>query len=103
MDLRGIRLRRLIVLAALPILTAVLLLSLKASQQTADSLDYALSARTGRGTYHPHHLLFVPLVRAVQEGMRCLGSAPDPVMAGQLHNVFWAVELTGHHREAWRC
>ena len=89
--MRGIRLRQAIVLAALPAFAAVLLLSLKASQQTADSLDYALSARTGRGIYHPHHLLFVPLVRVVQEGMISLGLAADPVVAGQLHNVFWAV------------
>ena len=86
-----IRLRQAIVLVALPAFAAVLLLSLKASQQTADSLDYALSARTGRGIYHPHHLLFVPLVRVVQEGMISLGLAADPVVAGQLHNVFWAV------------
>ncbi len=87
----SIRLRRVILLVALPALTAVLLLSLKASQQTADSLDYALSARTGRGIYHPHHLLFVPLVRVVREGLVSLGMPPDPVVAAQLHNVFWAV------------
>src|SRR5439155_2894544 len=66
-------------------------LPLKASQQTADSLDYAVSARTGRAIYHPHHLLFVPLVRVVREGVAFLGMSPDPVAAGQLHNVFWAV------------
>ncbi len=87
----SIRLRRVILLVALPALTAVLLLSLKASQQTADSLDYALSARTGRGIYHPHHLLFVPLVRVVREGLVSPGMPPDPVVAAQLHNVFWAV------------
>ncbi len=87
----SIRLRRVIVLVALPVLTVLLLLSLKASQQTADSLDYAVSARTGRGTYHPHHLLFVPLVRVVREGVAVLGMPSDPVAAGQLHNVFWAV------------
>ncbi len=76
---------------ALPALAVVLLLSLRASQQTADSLDYALSAGTGRGTYHPHHLLFVPLVRVIREGLISLGMPPDPVLAGQLHNVFWAV------------
>src|SRR5437867_1505707 len=82
------RLRRGVVLGALAVSTAVLLLALKASQQTADSLDYALSARTGHGTYHPHHLLFVPVVRFVQEGMLSLGFAADPVLACQLHNVF---------------
>lgn len=86
-----IRFRRVIVLAALPALTAVLLLSLRASQQTADSLDYALSVKTGRGIYHPHHLLFVPMVRVVREGMGSLGVPADPVVAGQMHNVFWAM------------
>jgi hypothetical protein len=76
---------------ALQALAAILLFSLAASQQTADSLDYALSARTGRGIFHPHHLLFVPLVRVVQAGMVSLGFARDPVAAGQIHNVFWAL------------
>jgi len=84
-------LRRVVILAALTVSTAALLLVLKASQQTADSLDYALSARTGHGTYHPHHLLFVPLVRVVQEVMLSLGFAADPVLACQVHNVFWAL------------
>ena len=87
----SIRLRRAIGFVALATLAAALLLSLRASQQTADSLDYALSLKTGRGIYHPHHLLFVPLVRVVREGMGFLGVPPDPVVAGQLHNVFWAV------------
>jgi hypothetical protein len=82
---------RVTVVVGLPVLAAILLLSLAASQQTADSLDYALSARTGIGIYHPHHLLFVPLVRVVQAGMVYLGFARDPVVAGQIHNVFWAL------------
>lgn len=82
--------RRWGLLAVLPALTALFLFSLKASHQTADSLDYALSVRTGLGTHHPHHLLFVPLVRVVRAGMLAAGMTPDPVAAGQIHNIFWA-------------
>ena len=72
-------------------LSGVLLFTLRASQQTADSLDYALSARTGQGMFHPHHLLFIPLVRLSLQGLSALGAPPDPILAGQIHNLLWAM------------
>ena len=69
----------------------LLLFSLRALEQTADSLDYALSARTGTGMYHPHHLLFIPIVRLFLLGLARAGIGPDPILAGQIHNIFWAI------------
>ena len=77
------------------ILSAALLFSTRARQQTADSLDYALSARTGLGMYHPHHLLFIPIVRLFLTGWSTLGASRDPILAGQIHNVLWAMVTTG--------
>ena len=68
-----------------------LLLSLRAAEQSPDALDYALAARSGVGLFHPHHLLFSPLVRGVLALLAPFGRGGDAVLAGQLHNVAWAV------------
>jgi 4-amino-4-deoxy-L-arabinose transferase-like glycosyltransferase len=72
----------------------LLLFSLRAQEQTADSLDYALSARTGAGMYHPHHLLFIPIVRLFLHGLARMGIGPDPILAGQIHNILWGIVTT---------
>jgi len=72
----------------------LLLFSLRAQEQTADSLDYALSARTGSGMYHPHHLLFIPIVRLFLRGLASVGIGSDPILAGQIHNILWAIVTT---------
>ena len=76
------------------ILSGVLLFSTRARQQTADSLDYALSARAGLGMYHPHHLLFIPILRLFLTALSNLGVSRDPILAGQIHNVLWAALTT---------
>ncbi|MHB8079803.1 MAG: hypothetical protein ACYDIE_11190 [Candidatus Krumholzibacteriia bacterium] len=68
-----------------------LLLALRAAEQSPDALDYALAARSGVGLFHPHHLLFSPLVRGVLALLAPLGRGGDAILAGQLHNVAWAV------------
>ncbi|HEV8699851.1 MAG TPA: DUF2723 domain-containing protein [Candidatus Polarisedimenticolia bacterium] len=85
--------RRGILLAALACLAFILLFALRASEQTADSLDYALAARTARGMFHPHHLLFTPIVRLLGLVLAFLSPSPDSIVAGQIHNLLWAVTV----------
>ncbi len=68
-----------------------LLLPLRAAEQSPDALDYALAAQSGVGLFHPHHLLFSPLVRGVLALLAPFGRGGDAILAGQLHNVAWAV------------
>ncbi len=80
--------------SALPVVAvavAALLLSLRAAEQSPDALDYALAARSGVGLFHPHHLLFSPLVRGVLALLAPFGRGGDAILAGQLHNIAWAV------------
>lgn len=81
---------------------AVALYMLRAAEQTDDSLAYALLIRSGEHMFHPHHLLFIPAVRAVY---RMLGPYHDAIEAAQVHNIAWAVagvaamsQLVGHLR-----
>ena len=83
--------RRGILLVTVPIVAFVLLFALRASEQTADSLDYAQAARTGRGMFHPHHLLFTPLVRLSGLILALLSPSSDPIVGGQIHNILWAL------------
>jgi 4-amino-4-deoxy-L-arabinose transferase-like glycosyltransferase len=71
----------------LALFSALILFAGRAAQQTADSLDYALSARTGREIFHPHHLLFTPMIRLTRLLVSSLGGDADPLLAGQLHNI----------------
>ncbi len=77
--------------AAAAAAVAALLLALRAAEQSPDALDYALAARSGVDLFHPHHLLFSPLVRAVLALLAPFGRGADAILAGQLHNVAWAV------------
>jgi hypothetical protein len=85
---------RLIVMV-LVLLTFVLLIGLRSATQTGDSLDYALSARTGEGMFHSHHLLYIPAVRLVYLGITPFCPACDTVLAAQIHNVAWAAVAIG--------
>lgn len=80
-----------ILFAAVPATALVLLFLTRASEQTADSLAYALAARTGEGMFHPHHLLFTPLVRLSAFVLGVAWPSPDPILAGQVHNILWAL------------
>ena len=75
----------------LALFSALVLFAWRAAQQTADSLDYALSARTGREIFHPHHLLFTPMIRLARLLISSLGGGEDPLLAGQLHNIVASV------------
>ena len=83
--------RHEVLFAAVPAVALVVLFALRASEQTADSLDYALAARTGRGMFHPHHLLFSPIVRLFGLLTAVVSPSQDPILAGQIHNILWAV------------
>ena len=70
---------------------ALLLLALRAAEQSPDALDYAYAARAGRVMLPPHLLLFVPLVRLELGALALVGRGGVAILAGQIHNVLWAV------------
>lgn len=76
---------------ALGAFTAVLLLATRAQQLSGDSLAYAVAIRSGTGLFHPHHLLFSPIVRALYLPLAALHDGFDAILVAQLHNVAWAV------------
>lgn len=96
MDLDGYRRRpaafpRAFVPVGLGLASAALLLALRAAQQSADALEYAGNARQHVDMVHPHHVLFVPAVRAVLDLLAAGGRGGDAILAGQLHNTAWAI------------
>jgi len=60
-------------------------------QQTGDSLGYAISIKTGEGLFHPHHLLYNPLVRPFYLILSAISTSCDAILAAQLHNILWAI------------
>lgn len=78
---------------AVLVFAAAAMIVFRASEQTGDSLEYARSARTGTSLFHPHHLIFNPLVRLCWLGLRAVFPSVDPIAAGQVHNIFWALIL----------
>lgn len=78
-----------LVIAGLCAVAAVL--ALRASWQTPDALAYMMSAATGQEMYHPHHLLYVPIVRLMFDALRALGVVADAVLAAQVHNTLLGV------------
>lgn len=63
----------------------------RAAEQTRDSLVYAQAAKTGVEMFHPHHLLYTPAVRLFYLAARAICPGCDAVLAGQMHNILWAV------------
>ena len=86
-----VRFRSLLASALPAVAVAALLLFLRAAEQSPDALDYALAARSGIDLFHPHHLLFSPFVRGVLTALAPFGRGGDAILAGQLHNIAWAV------------
>jgi len=70
---------------------ASVLIIFRSENQTGDSLDYARSIRTGEALFHPHHLLFNPIVRVVWIGLKVFFPGISPIAAAQVHNIFWAL------------
>jgi hypothetical protein len=76
--------------AALCALTCAVLAVTRAATLTPDDLLYARSAVSGIGVFHPHHLLWTPLVRALWSGLHALGFAADATVASQIAGVIAA-------------
>lgn len=60
-------------------------------KQSGDSLAYASSITTGNDLFHPHHILFAPVVRMFLLVAQWLGLSTDALVAAQIHNLLWAV------------
>jgi hypothetical protein len=71
-------------------LVFLILLTTRAAEQTRDSLVYAYSAKTGSELFHPHHLLYTPVIRLFSLGLKAVCAACDEVIAAQLHNILWS-------------
>jgi hypothetical protein len=75
----------------LAVLTPAVLFLTRSNQQTGDGLLYATSIKTGVDLFHPHHLLYAPVVRAIFLTLRPLGVPGwDAIAAAQLHGIAWA-------------
>lgn len=79
-----------ILVSLLVVFTFLLLFTTKAAQQIQDSLVYAYAAKTGLELFHPHHLLYIPIVRLFLQLISPLCGSCDAVFAAQLHNILWA-------------
>ncbi len=71
-----------------------LLLFLRAANQTPDGLSYAVAVRSGLDMFHPHHMIYVPVARAIH-----LATGTDPITATLWQNLFWTMVLAF---AAWR-
>ena len=69
----------------------LLLFTTRAAQQTRDSLVYAFSARTGQELFHPHHLIFTPVIHLFFLALSSIHGLGDAILAGQIHNILWAM------------
>ncbi|MFQ5719858.1 MAG: hypothetical protein ACE5IK_09955, partial [Acidobacteriota bacterium] len=76
--------------AVLALLVVGVLVGFRALSQTGDSLAYAGAIRSGARLWHPHHLLFSPIVRVLYLALRSIGLGVDAIVAAQIHNAVWA-------------
>jgi len=75
----------------LAVLASAVLVSTRSMQQTGDALLYATSIKTGEELFHPHHLAYAPVVRAIFLALRPVaGTGWDAIAAAQLHGIAWA-------------
>jgi len=74
----------------LVLLTCALYLVFRSAQQSGDYLSYAYAIRTGKALFHPHHVLFSPVVRGLYLTALQFNLSFDAVFVGQLHNILWA-------------
>lgn len=77
---------------ALAVATAVVVFATRTRQQTGDSLSYAFAIREGVGLFHPHHLAFQPLLRAIWIGFGGFGTdaSTSVLTVAQVHGAVWA-------------
>jgi len=71
--------------------TFVLLFTLRAAEQTSDSLMWATAAKTGQGLFHPHSLIYNAVVHLFLRALCKTGLSCDAIFAAQLHNIMWAI------------
>jgi len=75
----------------LAVLALAVLILTRSMQQTGDALLYATSIKTGEDLFHPHHLAYAPVVRAIYLALRPLGASGwDAIAAAQFHGIAWA-------------
>jgi hypothetical protein len=60
-------------------------------EQTGDSLSYAEAIRSKAELFHPHHLLFNPVVVVVRELLKTVWPGVSEIAAAQVHNILWAL------------
>lgn len=73
------------------IVTFSLLFMFRATQQTGDSLNYSLSAKTSQQMFHPHHLLYTPIIHLCYSAITLICKSCDVIMAAQIHNIVLTV------------
>jgi hypothetical protein len=78
-------------LIAVLVVAAAVLIIFRSAAQTGDSLEYARSIRSGKLLFHPHHLLFNPVVHVMWKGILVFVPGVSPITAAQVHNIFWAL------------
>ena len=71
--------------------TFILLFSFRAINQDADAVGYAYSTKTGTYMFHPHHLLYIPVLRIFFLALSSFCTSCGALFAGQVHNILWAV------------
>ena len=79
--------------AAVIVFAAAVLIVFPAATQTGDSLEYARAVRSGTSLFHPHHLLFNAVIRGFWLGLQSVFPSIDPITAGQVHNILWALAV----------
>ncbi|MFB3894676.1 MAG: glycosyltransferase family 39 protein [bacterium] len=82
---------RKLFIIALGLFSFILLFTFKAEYQTADSIGYAYSIKTGTGLFHPHHLLYNPVVRILFLLTSRIIEPGNAVFPGQIYNILWAI------------
>lgn len=82
---------QIIIILFIVIFTFLMLFTFRPAQQSNDSLNYAVSAKSGLRLFHPHHLLYNPIVRLFYLAISSICRTCDVILAGQIHSILWAI------------
>lgn len=80
-----------IIVIFLVIFAFLMLFTFRSAVQSYDGLAYALSAKTGHGMFHPHHLIYTPMVHLFLLAISSIWGSCDAIFAGQIYNILWAI------------
>lgn len=80
-------------LTGLAPITALFLFATRSQEQRPDALGHLIAIREGQNLFHPHHLLYNPIIRAAHRAVQVFWPDADLLVIAQLHNIFWAVLL----------